>query len=174
MPAYASDRLPHTWGNPSAEIVGYLLAFESLVPDAFRERVLGLALANLRHAPPPIHEFADLCFLRLARFADPELRAEILDKVGAGVLDNLQLDHARWHGGYFMKPYWFAMSPSEPLHDLLCHEIDACLDWEIETQEADGSFRLTWKIEGYGRKVWSSVWTLEVLKVLAAYGRIES
>jgi hypothetical protein len=73
---------------------------------------------------------------------------------------------------YFMKPYWFAMTPDAPLAELLSKEIDACLDWEIATQEEDGSFKLTWTAKNYGRKVWKGVWTSEVLKVLKAYGRI--
>jgi hypothetical protein len=56
--------------------------------------------------------------------------------------------------------------------ELLADEIDAVLNWEIDTQEADGNFKLTWSVEGHARKVWKSVWTYQALRALKAYDRI--
>lgn len=174
LPDPITNHLPDRWGNPSAEIVGYLWKYRELVPESFLEYATELALRNLRRIPAPIFEFADICFLRLADHIDPSYdHDEIIRKVGDGVMGNLQLDHAKWDTGYFVKPFYYALSPDAPLYPMVRAEVQACLDWEVRTQEEDGSFKLTWNAKGLRRKNWKSVWTLEVLRVLRSYGRIE-
>jgi hypothetical protein len=91
----------------------------ALVSDDFLEEVTDLAIRNFRQSSLPVHEFADLCFLRMADHVDPIYREEIIKKIGEGVFENLQLDHDKWMTRYFMKPYWFAMSPDKPLPNFL-------------------------------------------------------
>jgi len=96
-----------------------------------------------------------------------------LRKIGDGVRQNLTLDHSAWEKGYFIKPFWYAASPECPLYPDIATEVEACLDFDVRMQEADGSFFLTFDVRGRGRTTWKSIWTLEALRVLRAYGRIE-
>jgi hypothetical protein len=149
LPDPITNHLPDRWGNPSAEIVGYLWKYRELVPESFLEYATELALRNLRRIPAPIFEFADICFLRLADHIDPSYdHDEIIRKVGDGVMGNLQLDHAKWDTGYFVKPFYYALSPDAPLYPMVRAEVQACLDWEVRTQEEDESFKLTWNAKG--------------------------
>lgn len=171
---YFENDLPWNWGNPGAEIVGYLWRFKDLVPEEFLAHVTDVASARLREVKGPVSPFAGLCFLRCASFIDEPHREEIIRKVANSVAHhNLERDHSTWEDSYFVKPYWHAMTPSSPLRGLLKEEIDWCLDFDIRTQESDGSARLTFHVEGPDRMIWKSVWTLESLRVHKAYNRIE-
>jgi hypothetical protein len=161
------------WALPGAEVVGYLWKYRRLVREEFLHRATGLAMEHLRLCPVPIPAFSALCFLRLARFVGAPHDASILEKVAQGVRLNLELDHAKWETNYFVKPYWYALSPTAPLFAQLKDEVNACLDYDIRTQEADGSFHLTFRVTGVVETIWKSIWTLECLRVLRAYDRIE-
>ena len=173
QPEFLERDLPEHWGNPSAEIVGYLWRYRELVPDDFLTQVTRVAMRNFRGLAVPVPGFADLCFVRCARFVPPQYRDEIIQKVRAGVRANLLLDHKKWATSYFIKPYWYAMTPQESLYALLRDEIESCLDVDVATQEPEGNFRLTFSVTGRAEHTWKSIWTLEVLRVLKAYGRIE-
>jgi len=113
------------WGNPSAEIVGYLWRYRERVPQPLLEHVTAVAIDRFGRLPLPVPGFSDLCYLRLAQWIPTtSVRADIHRKVSEGVRQNLELDHARWHTGYFIKPYWYAMHPDAPLHDTLADEIE--------------------------------------------------
>ncbi len=65
------------------------------------------------------------------------------------------------------------MHPDSPLYDILSDEIGACLDFDIATQEQDGSAHLTFKVSGDTMRMWKSIWTLESLRALSSHGRID-
>ncbi|MBL4575083.1 MAG: hypothetical protein JKY51_03160 [Opitutaceae bacterium] len=172
---YLEDNLYQHWGNPSAEIVGYLWKYRESVPPEFLEHVTAIAIDHFHNLSVPVPGFSDLCYLRLARWIlTDSIREDIYRKVSEGVCQNLQLDHTRWHTQYFIKPYWYATHPTCVFHGLLRDEINACLDFDIETQEDDGSAYLTFKVDGEAKRIWKSIWTLEGLKILKNYGRIET
>jgi len=172
-PEYFERALPRHWGNPSAEIVGYLWRYRVLAPEDFLVHVTDVAMGNLRALALPVPGFSDLCFLRAAKFMLPRHGEEIIEKIAAGVHSNLQLDHRKWDTSYFIKPYWYAMTPEQPLYGPLKDEVEACLDFEIASQEPAGSFRLTFTLTDQGERTWRSIWTLEALRALKAHGRIE-
>ena len=172
-PEYLVRDLPEHWGNPSAEIVGYLWHCRELVPSRFLGEVTQVAMERMRKQSLPIPGFSDLCYLRCAKFIQQQQGAEIRQKIRSGFKKNLVLDHDEWNTSYFIKPYWYAMSPEEPLYPDIAGEIEACLDFDIRKQEADGSFFLTFSVREEARKTWKSIWTLEILRVLKTYGRIE-
>ena len=114
------------------------------------------------------------CFLRCADFIPEPYHGEIIQGIANGIAQhNLERDYTRWKHGYFVKPYWYARTPDSSLYLVLKDEIERCLDFDIQTQEPDGSARLTFRVEGEARNIWKSVWTLESLRMLQAYGRIE-
>ena len=172
-PEYLVRDLPEHWGNPSAEIVGYLWRYRELVPPGFLGEVTQVAMERIRKQSLPIPGFSDLCYLRCAKFIPSKEGSEIRQRIRSGFRKNLSLDHDKWNTSYFIKPYWYAMSPEEPLCSDIADEIVACLDFDIHKQEDDGSFFLTFSVRGEARKTWKSIWTLEILRVLRAYSRIE-
>ncbi len=83
--SYFEKDLPWNWGNPGAEIIGYLWQHRELVDEEFLGLVTDIAMRHLRQIEDRVSAFADLCFLRCARFIDKQYRNEIIQKIAARV-----------------------------------------------------------------------------------------
>jgi hypothetical protein len=88
-------------------------------------------------------------------------------------------DPATWTD-YVSKPLKLAPLPDSPLADVLRAEVQANLDWEIDQQADDGAWEPNWSWRGafpadweQARREWRGVLTLERLRSLRAFGRIE-
>ena len=82
--------------------------------------------------------------------------------------------------GYVLKPLWLVTSPKSPLAAGLQDEVEMNLDFEIEQQGEDGAWspNFSWG-EQYpeawqtAKKEWQSRITVDILKTLKDFGRIE-
>ena len=78
------------------------------------------------------------------------------------------------------RPLWLAAAPTSLLAETLKGEVDMNLDFDIEHQNSDGSWSPTWTWYGQYPEVWEqaehhwkSCLTVEILKALKEFGRIE-
>jgi hypothetical protein len=116
-------------------------------------------------------------FIRAAE-APPEARAAVarhMIQVGRAIVSR---DPEAWFG-YSAKPLKLAPRPDCALAIHLEEEIERNLDWEIEHQDADGSWAPNWSWEGTFPAAWAEAqrwWrgelTLKTLLSLRAYGRM--
>ncbi|MCH7906659.1 MAG: hypothetical protein IIB26_04435 [Chloroflexi bacterium] len=168
------------WGNPSAEIVGYLHEYRSIVPNDFLDKVTALARENLllQQDPPEIHVL--LCFIRLQERLDGDGKGALAERLLAAAPAVVTTDPASW-GSYHAPPTWLAPRPESLLANDLAPAVQAYLDHLIETQGDDGSWGPFWAWgEQYAhawevaRRQWAGHLTLNNLRVLNAYDRLES
>ena len=171
---FLSNELVLHWGNPGAEIVGCLWRYSERVPRDFLQQVSDEALSRLAQAPLPIAPFTGLCYLRMAKhLPDKEKACLIVERVRTRVEENLETDRDKW-SSWCMKPYWYALTPEEPLYVQLSEVIGMSLDHEIGSQTEHGNFPLTFDhVDEIEKRTWRSIWTLEILRVLKAHNRIE-
>lgn len=162
----------YLWGNPSAEIIGYLHEYKELVPVHFLEELTDIAVNNLRCSPRPLEMFATLCFLRMAQRVPRRISLEILNDLRREIRTVVNLDPSTWTG-YFAKPVWYAPLPLSPLYNDLEHETELNLDDEISRQSPEGFFPLNWDADTDEVGTWRSILTLETLVILRNHGRIE-
>jgi hypothetical protein len=152
---FLEETMHSEWGNPGAEIVGYLWRYKELVEQDFLEYVTNVAMSKLQDPQGHVSTFADMCYLRCSQFIDNSNSDEIIQKLIHTVTNcNLERDHSKWDAGYFVKPYWYAMTPDSPLYPAIREEIDACLDFDIRTQTEDGSAFLTFSVDGIDQEIW--------------------
>lgn len=69
------------WGNPSAELVGYLHNYCDLVPQLFLQKVTDIALRNLTAMEHPINPFSMLSFLRMSECVTEPTKKIIIEKL---------------------------------------------------------------------------------------------
>ena len=87
-------------------------------------------------------------------------------------------DPQKWHS-YVAKPLKLAPSPDCIVAANLAPEVERNLDYEIAHQQADGSWAPTWSWNDYpedwavAERAWRGHLTLETLRSLRAYGRLE-
>ena len=82
--------------------------------------------------------------------------------------------------GYVLKPLWLVTSPESPLAAGLQDEVEMNLDFEIEQQGEDGAWspNFSWGDQypeawQTAKKEWQSRITVDILKTLKDFGRIE-
>jgi hypothetical protein len=160
------------WGNPGAELVGYLCHYQELVPRAFLKKLLDIIAENLTLVERPMDAFVLLCFMRLSKFAPESIKQLIIQRLREDVPKVIEVDLANWPN-WCIKPYWFAMSPSSPVADFINKDVIRNLEYEIQNQTEDGFFQPHWHDTEENLWIWRSILTIDVLKALRNYNMID-
>ena len=166
--------------NPRAEIVGHLHEFSEGVPTKLLKPLAAVVLEHLDSLPNEIEMHDILCFVRLAETEALPNRNKVWEKLARAAAPRVARN-AEQLNSYILKPLWLVSSPESPLAARLKDEVEMNLDFEIEQQGEDGSwspnfswgdqFPETWKT---AKKEWQSRFTVDTLKTLSDFGRIES
>ena len=165
--------------NPRAEIIGYLHEFSDGVPTKWLKPLAAAILEHLDSLPDEMEMHDILCFVRLAETEILPNRDQVWEKL-ARVAALQVARNAEQLTGYVLKPLWLVSSPESPLAAGLKNEVEMNLEFEIEQQGEDGSwapnfswgdqYPETWQT---AKKEWQSRFTVNTLKTLRDFGRIE-
>ncbi len=160
------------WGNPSAEVLGYLLKYSKVVEDdELLEKLSQKAIEHLigmKESEP--HEVK--CYIRLYKNAGKELQAQLHDPLAKHIAQAAEVNSDKW-GGYTATPLTFIDAPDAPFAELF----DKALLQEnvayLKKQMIDGTHWLpTWEWGQYedewvkARVEWSGKLTVENFKLL--------
>lgn len=170
------------WANPRASVVAYLQQFNRIAPSPFGEIARQAVVDDLMRYPQRMEMHDLLAFIELMETENlpREQYESIVDKLRRALPHSLELNPANW-GGYGLRPVQAIYYPGSPLTGAVAPAIiDANLDYEIDTQEADGSWSPNWSWDFVDAEAWTAaevewrgILTLRKLKTLRAYGRIE-
>ena len=181
-PWWNYEKSPETFGqflvNPRAEIVGYLHEFSDGVPSQLLKTLTAAVLEHLDTLSDEMEMHDTLCFVRLAETKTLPNRDKVWAKLARAAQDVAR--NAEQLTGYVLKPLWLVTSPESPLAARLQDEVEMNLDFEIEQQGEDGAWspNFSWG-EQYpeawqtAKKEWQSRITVDILKTLKDFGRIE-
>lgn len=167
------------WGNPTAEIIGYLREFREGMPVDFVEDLTRRALDQLLSYPDEMEMHEILCFYRLAeRVQEPE-RGRMLDKLKRCISHGVGKSPEEWNN-YSATPLTFVFSPESPFYETIDKDlIDMNLNYVIGKQNENGSWAPNWGWGQYeeawetAKREWQGILTLNMLRQLHAFGRIE-
>lgn len=165
--------------NPRAEIVGYLHKFSDGAPTELLKPLAATLLEHLDSLSDKMEMHDILCFVKLAETETLPNSEEVWEKLAQAAAPRIARN-AEQLTGYVLKPLWLVSSPESPLAAEFKGEVEMNLDFEIEQQDEDGSwspnfswgdqYPETWQI---AKKEWQSRFTVETLKTLKDFGRIE-
>lgn len=173
------------FANPSAEITGLLLNYKQLVPTDVLYSLLERLHSYLIEAVETKDGFQmhDLmCYLALAHSnsLDEEYCSEISPLLIKAADSIVEKDKIKW-SGYSARPLWLCDHPNSILYPLLEKHVNENLDFEIETQNEDGSWSPFWDWGGNysddwktASKEWSSHLTLNNLIRLRNFDRLNA
>lgn len=167
------------WANPSAEIVGYLYEFPGVIQNGLRDTLTRKAFKTLENRSEPLEMHDLLCYLRLAERLPADRQMELYTRLDPHVRTVVTTAPEQWHT-YGLQPIQVAPSPKAYYYPVLQLAIDDNLDFLIETQSDDGAWNPTWHWGRYeedwqqAKEEWKGVLTLDNLRILRAYHRIES
>ena len=180
-PWWTTKNLAASWNhfraNPTAEIAGYLFLFGTAADKAWRQQVLTGALDYLATQPDRMNMHELLCFVRLAEMV--ELPVASQQKLARAVSAIVDCDPSRWPS-YGLRPLSVVKSPQSPYYAPLRDAVANNLDYLIREQTEDVSWPPTWswgdafpETWPVARREWQGVMTLDALKTLRAFGRLE-
>jgi hypothetical protein len=164
------------WGNPSAEVLGYLLTYADQVrDDALLQRLSKQAVARLQEiTEPEQHEVK--CYIRLYRAAGKELRQQLHEPLARCIKQATTTDSKRWEG-YVAAPLSFVAAPDDLFADLFDPQLLLENAQFIRQHVVDGDhWEPTWEwgrfeAEWAKAKVdWSGKLTVENIQLLKAFG----
>lgn len=166
------------WGNPSAELIAYLLRhrrfLRSLDPDVLAERAI--SELEIRETFGSPHEL--YCYTRLHRALDPERAARLAVALRKGVAEQADLEPSHWTD-YVPSPLKFTTEDSDELFGIPRSAVDAHLDFLADTMEREGRMAPNWSWGSFpeawevSKAEWTGILTLEALTWLDWFGRIE-
>lgn len=166
--------------NPRVEIVGYLYDYGGdLVSTDWLQSLTSEVMEHLVSLSDDLEMHDLLCCSRLAE-TDNLLDVDKLWKIVEQSAVRTVAKSPDQLNDYVLKPIWLVTNPSSPLVELLKQEVDMNLDFEIEQQGEDGSWspNFSWgelnpEVWEIAKKEWQSKLTVDTLKTLKEFGRIE-
>ena len=181
QPELGGTVIDHTWGNPTAELVGYLARYHDLLPaellDSMFTPLLGHTLDYFQRFTGAMEMHELYCFLHLAGQL-PKLEAAAWQpKLTELVRQSVCTDPASW-SGYCAQPLDFVSSPQSFLYPILEQAVQENLDYQIEALTPDGVASVPWNWENYPldwevqRPEIAGRETLKTLVLLKRFGRV--
>jgi hypothetical protein len=163
------------WGNPSAEILGYLLQHIDKVEPTFPEKITQQAIQRLQEiTKPEQHEV--LCYIRLYKHAPKELQAKLYDHIAAQIKELAKTDPKDWKG-YVATPLTFINSPNSPFASLFDKQVLQTNVEFLQNQIAGNNhWEPTWEWGQFenewarAKQDWSGKLTVDNLALLKAFG----
>ena len=169
------------WANPRASVVGYLWQYRKLVPSPFVEGALRTAATDLLTYSQTMEMHDLMCYVDLLETPNlpGEMRQNMIDKLRRVVARSVVMDPAEWND-YNLKPLTVVRSPQSELAAAVDHAVlDANLDYLIDAQAPDGTWRPNWSWDfidadawAAAEREWRGVLTLRNLETLQAFGRL--
>lgn len=140
------------WGNPNAEILGYLHEYHELVPSTLLQALTEYAIGYFNEMQEfEFHEI--LCFLRLADRLPEEHYNRIERKLVEAVKACVVTEPEKWDD-YGMKPIQVVKSPDSHFYPLFEDAVNENLKYLIQHQNQDGSWSPNWSWFGQFEEVW--------------------
>lgn len=164
------------WGNPSAEILGYLLKYADFAQDdRFVQRLCTQAVHRLYEIDEPeSHEVK--CYIRLHGLAHEELQRQLYEPLTAHIKRVAKTNPSDWHG-YVATPLTFVTSPDSPFAELFDKQVLFADAERLRRQLIDDShWEPTWEWGQFdedwaaARLEWSGKITIDNLRLLGAFG----
>jgi len=165
---------------PRAEVLSHLWRNSARVPTELLEDQTRRLVSDFASCDALGGDSVGRCemFVRTTE-APSEARAAIAARMVEAGSEIVTLDRTAWNR-YCAKPLTLAPDPACVLAAPLARDVERNLDWEIEQQAEDGSWAPNWTWGGAFPSAWTQAerwWrgplTLQALRSLRAYGRIE-
>lgn len=170
--------IDENWGNPSAEIIGYLWKYKQYLNHLDIHELVVYAIDYWNNKADFTSEHEVYCFIRLYKNLPPEQGAQLEKNLITATEQLVNFDQTSW-AEYVPQPIHFADSPSFFLFHAVKKGIEANLDYLGTSINEEGVWSPNWlwgqyEAEWEKAKIqWQGILTIRNLKILHAYDRIE-
>jgi hypothetical protein len=166
------------WGNPNAEIAGYLIDYRTKLPDEWVNTVVDEAIRYLQETSDLAEMHEMLCYIRLADRLTKVQYQQVESKLDQ-FISNCVAANPEAREGYCAVPLQVMQSPNSRYYERFATYIPSDLDTLIEQQGEDGAWAPNWAWGRFeeqwqqAKTEWKGVITLNNLRVLRSFERLK-
>lgn len=171
--------IDYSWGNPTAELIGYLYRYREYLNKLDIFSLLNYAIERLNERTEFNSEHEIFCYIRLYNTIDEEFSAQIENSLKLAVSQLININEDEWTN-YVPMPLKFIEFDSKNFFEIDSKFIDKNLDYLIVKLEENKKIFPTWEWDDYldkweiAKTEWMGVLTLEALLSLLKFNRIEN
>ncbi|MFD2923495.1 hypothetical protein [Halobacillus naozhouensis] len=169
--------IDHHWGNPSAEIIGYLLRYRNAVTHLNVDHLVKQCMDYFMNLTAFESEHEIYCYQRLFNLHPDLLTQEASDQLQRAVQSLVVYDQEKWQN-YVAFPLKFAAVPRHSQLGIPTSKIEENLQFITEQLENDPFIEPPWEWNdymdswGHAKTEWRGVLTFEALQWLLNYGKV--
>ncbi len=172
------DRFGHFRINPRGDVLAGLYRFPEVAEETWIEPVAEDCVRAIETRELEMHDLLNAVALLEAPGLPVGLRARVRAVVEDSAARMVSTRWEEWHQ-YGLQPLKVAPRPDAALHHMFAEPLQWNLDFLIETQGEDGAWAPSWSWGQYpeaweeARRAWQGILTLEALRALRAFGRVD-
>jgi hypothetical protein len=166
------------WGNPSAEIIGYVYKYAHRDTRLPLEDLVSFAIEHLNDLTEFQSPHEVYCYLRLHSALPEGTRASMTGQLSTAIRELVSLDPVEWEK-YVPRPVDFIQTPQSPFYASFQDGVERSLDFLVDTLSESGVWFPHWswgpeeEVWEAASVQWAGVLTIHNLKILQNFGRIE-
>jgi len=170
--------IDRSWGNPTAELIGYLYRYWDMVTTLHVEHLLHDAIDYFTEKEEYRSEHEVYCFIRLYHLIPESVATNLEGPITRAATQLVNTDREAWELHYVPTPLKFVHDPDGPHFGIADDLVDENLDFLVDTLERYGKVEPTWSWGQYeehwkrAKTLWTGVLTLEALLALDRFDRL--
>ncbi|WP_425448284.1 hypothetical protein [Dethiothermospora halolimnae] len=170
--------IDYSWGNPTAELVGYLYKYRRYLKHIDIYKLVDYAIEKLNERKEFKSEHEIFCYIKMYNIIDQEFSRKMKDTLKIAVKQLVNTDKCQWTD-YVPTPVRFIEFKSKDYFGIDNKSIDDNLDYLIDLFEQQGKILPTWEWGVYleqweiSREEWTGILTFRALVSLLKFNRIE-
>jgi len=171
--------IDENWGNPSAEIIAYLYKYKSYVKKLNVEELVDYAIKQLNEKQEFNSANEVFCYIKLYRELPEDKKEEIKENLSEAISQVVEYDEDKWEE-YVPLPLHFVTDPKKECFDIDKESLKKNLNFYIDLIKENTVIKPPWGKSFYTEGLepayneWKGVLTVEALKTLDNFNRIES
>ncbi len=162
------------WGNPSAELIGYLYHFKKYLQKLNVKELIEVAINHYNHEADLKSEHEVYCYIRFYNNLKSKDQTRLEDKISHAVSHLMNPDMDQWTT-YVPMPINFVEYDSDNLFNMHIKDINKNLDYIMDKLEDDKHIEPVWTWADYkeawveAKKYWTGILTLETMLKLKKF-----
>lgn len=169
--------IDNNWGNPTAELIGYLYKYRKFVDKLDVDQLVDTAVEYINNKEEFNSENELFCYVELYKVLPEKYKEKIKDSISLGISKVIEYDRNKWTE-YVPLPLDFISKPDDYWFGIKIEKVEENLDFYVELIEENTIIDPPWGKDYYKEGLkrsynnWKGILTLDILKKLDNFDRI--
>ena len=166
--------IDYSWGNPSAELIGYLYKYKQYVKALDVNELVNYAIDNFILRSDLNSEHEVYCYIRMYNILEKGIAGKLDNKLKEAISKLVVLDEAQWVN-YVPAPINFIEINSNNYFGIIEKDIHKNLEYNVNALEKNYKLEPNWEWDNYkeewkvAKEEWKGIITVEALLKLQKF-----